>query len=321
MLAHLRANLILLGLTLLIGAVLYPLVIWGVGQTVFHDKAEGSLLKDKKTGNVVGSLLVGQDFQDDKYFHPRPSATNGGSYNAAESGASNWAASNPRLRDRVARQLGPVVKDHDGIKIGPEVEKWALNLKNAKGEKVAPLAYWLENNPKLAEAWLSDNASVVDAWREAQGTKDPFFEVFAVKNPGAFPDVQDTKPEVLKKQPDAPKKEIVAVKEGDVIQGAFFDLWLRAHPERARKLTAVPADQVTASASGLDPHITLRNARTQVPDIVDVWAKEKKTSPEKVGQIVEKALEDLAFTPLLGSEKIVNVLELNYVLRRELEKP
>jgi K+-transporting ATPase ATPase C chain len=90
MLAHLRANLWLLVLTVLLGSVLYPLVLWAVGQTVLHDQAQGSLLTDAE-GKVIGSRLIAQPFTADEYFQPRPSAV---SYNGAASGALNWGANN-----------------------------------------------------------------------------------------------------------------------------------------------------------------------------------------------------------------------------------
>src|SRR5450631_3406451 len=104
---HLRANLWLLGLTLILCSVLYPAVLWLIGQTVFHSKANGSLV-DKNgqpaasAKDAVGSRLIAQAFTGDEYFQPRPSAV---SYNAAASGGSNLGANNPKLRGRVAQQL------------------------------------------------------------------------------------------------------------------------------------------------------------------------------------------------------------------------
>ena len=111
--AHLRANLWLLVLTVLLCSVLYPLVLWGIGQTVFHDKAQGSLLDAKgnpaaEEGKSVGSRLIAQPFTADEYFQPRPSAASP-AYNAAASSPSNLAGNNYLLRDRVAQQLGPIV--------------------------------------------------------------------------------------------------------------------------------------------------------------------------------------------------------------------
>jgi K+-transporting ATPase ATPase C chain len=99
---HLIANLWLLGLTLVICAVIYPLVLLGIGQLLLPERANGSLVTDNH-GATVGSRLIAQPFTSAKYFHPRPSAV---SYNAAAAGGSNWGASNPNLRKRVVDQLG-----------------------------------------------------------------------------------------------------------------------------------------------------------------------------------------------------------------------
>src|SRR6185295_9333369 len=96
---------------------LYPGVLLVLGQTIFHDKAQGSLVYDKD-GKPIGSRLIAQPFTGEEYFQPRPSAV---SYNAAASGASNWGANNYLLRDRVARQLGPLVKYRSGPKKGQPV--------------------------------------------------------------------------------------------------------------------------------------------------------------------------------------------------------
>src|SRR5262245_14738829 len=121
---HVRANLWLLVLSFLICSVLYPLALYGVGQAVFRDKAEGSLIRGAD-GKPVGSRLIAQPFTKDEYFWPRPSAA---SYNGAASAASNWGAANYQLRDRVARTLGPLVKYKSGPKkgqpVGPDVEAW-----------------------------------------------------------------------------------------------------------------------------------------------------------------------------------------------------
>src|SRR6478752_7829784 len=111
---HLRASLWLLLFTVVICCVIYPVVLLGIGQTVFRDQAQGSLILDK-SGAPIGSRLIAQPFTADEYFHPRPSAV---PYNGAASGASNWAADNPALRDRVARALGPIVRFSGGPKKG-----------------------------------------------------------------------------------------------------------------------------------------------------------------------------------------------------------
>jgi K+-transporting ATPase ATPase C chain len=102
MLAEIRpCVVVLLGLTLITG-VAYPLVITGVAQAAFPRQANGSLLE--KDGKVIGSSLIGQPFDDPKYFWSRPSAT-APAYNAASSGASNLGPTNGALRDAVKGRI------------------------------------------------------------------------------------------------------------------------------------------------------------------------------------------------------------------------
>ena len=88
--------------TVLCGIV-YPLVVTGVAQVAFHDKANGSLVK--VDGKVVGSSLIGQQFSDPSYFHPRPSAAGAG-YDGFASSFSNLGPTNPdflaTVEERVA---------------------------------------------------------------------------------------------------------------------------------------------------------------------------------------------------------------------------
>ncbi|MFO0877431.1 MAG: potassium-transporting ATPase subunit C [Gemmataceae bacterium] len=189
--AHVRANLVLLTLTLLIGAGLYPFAVLVVGQGLFPASASGSLVVGPD-GQTVGSRLIAQECKDDRWFHPRPSAAD---YNAASSSGSNLSAGNPKLRERA-----------EGI------------LKSRQG------------------------------------------------------------------------------------------------PE------SIPADAVTASGSGLDPHISLRNARGQLDRVVAAW-RSKVRKDEDVRATVEAILAGAAFWPLSGAgggEEMVNVLEVNLALSRQL---
>lgn len=69
-------------MTLLCG-VIYPLIVFGIGQTFFHKEANGSLIS--RDGVVIGSELIAQSFKDPKYFWPRPSASDHGTIPSAAS--------------------------------------------------------------------------------------------------------------------------------------------------------------------------------------------------------------------------------------------
>lgn len=170
----------------LITGVAYPMVMTAFGQTLFHDKAEGSLIE--RDGVVVGSRLIGQQFTQPDYFHPRPSAAGDG-YDAAGSSGSNTGPTN--------------------------------------------------------EEWLAEVETRVAAYRDENGLGD---------------DVD------------------------------------------------VPVDAVTASASGLDPHISVANAQLQANRVAEARGLDV--------DVVNELIDDHTDSRDLGvlGEPGVNVLELNLAL-------
>lgn len=114
MLKELRpAVVVLIGLTLITG-LFYPLAMTGLAQVLFPTQAQGSLIV--QDGKVVGSSLIGQPFNDAKYFHGRPSATTApdpqdssktadAPYNAANSGGSNLGPTSKALADRIKAEV------------------------------------------------------------------------------------------------------------------------------------------------------------------------------------------------------------------------
>jgi K+-transporting ATPase ATPase C chain len=92
---------------------LYPLVVFGVSQTLFEDKANGSLIVSKD-GTIRGSKLLGQNFSGEKYFHPRPSAAGNG-YDASNSGGSNLGPTSQKLNDAIKERIEAYRKEN-GLK-------------------------------------------------------------------------------------------------------------------------------------------------------------------------------------------------------------
>ena len=83
--------------------MIYPLVITVLAQVIFPSQANGSLIVSN--GKVVGSALIGQPFDDPKYFWGRLSATSPAPYNAAASSGSNLGPTNPALTDAVKARI------------------------------------------------------------------------------------------------------------------------------------------------------------------------------------------------------------------------
>ena len=83
--------------------VAYPLLVTGVAQLAFPGPANGSLIV--AGGKTMGSSLIGQPFDDPKYFWSRPSATSPQPYNAMSSSGSNQGATNPALADSVTARI------------------------------------------------------------------------------------------------------------------------------------------------------------------------------------------------------------------------
>jgi len=101
--AELRAALLVTIALAVVCCGLYPLVVFGLGRVLFHDRANGSLIVDAN-GTIRGSRLLGQPFTADKYFHPRPSAAGSG-YDAANSSGSNLGPTSQKLRDQIAQNV------------------------------------------------------------------------------------------------------------------------------------------------------------------------------------------------------------------------
>jgi len=316
--------------------IVYPLALWAIGQAFFPFQANGSIIHDAN-GNAIGSTLIAQPFTKDEYFWPRPSAA---SYDATASAPSNLAASNYALRDRVARMLGPIVKYSDGARKGqlvaPDIEAWFQQDKF--GGQPHIVAQWADAHNSIAQGWVAadpthgpyvddwtkKHADIVTQWKKDNpGTPDPkaadlaiiFFETLSKENPGKFPSV------VQHQEGGKTVSVVEPVNQGSDIQSIFFDMWRQEHADAP--LQNVPADMVTASGSGLDPHISMDNAEYQLDRIAQKWADDKKLTPAQVHDQIEQILQANASAPMGGlfGEKFVNVLQVNLELTKRFGVP
>jgi K+-transporting ATPase ATPase C chain len=120
----------------------YHVALWGVGQALFPEQAEGSLVR-RADGTIVGSRLIAQKFVGSEYFQPRPSASD---YNAGSTGGSNYGPSNPDhlalVRERLeaitaqegvaARQVPSEMVTASGAGLDPHIPPAAAELQAAR---------------------------------------------------------------------------------------------------------------------------------------------------------------------------------------------
>jgi potassium-transporting ATPase KdpC subunit len=253
---HIWASVASTVLLVVICCGIYPLIVWGIAQTIFPGKANGSLVK--KDGNfttkdeeAVGSALLGQNFAAAGYFHPRPSSAGSG-YDASNSSGSNLGPLSAKLlKGTVKATTQPATKPSDPSVPGPD----AVDFDGISDRIVH---YCLDNNIAF------DSSTPFDTFKDKDGNVD---DVKLIK---AFND--DKNPLVI-----APK-------------------------------TPIPADAVTASASGLDPHISPRNAELQAERV----AKARNISSDQVKEVINQHTDG----PDLGilGDPGVNVLMVNIAL-------
>lgn len=109
----LRSSLVMLILLTIITGVAYPLLVTGLANILFPWQAAGSLLQ--KNDQVIGSALIGQNYQSERYFLGRPSVTAEHPYNALSSGGSNLAISNPLLSKAFAERSEQLKKQNPDV--------------------------------------------------------------------------------------------------------------------------------------------------------------------------------------------------------------
>lgn len=244
-------------LTVLVAVVIglvYPFVLWAIGQGAFKNQANGSLLHSK--GVVIGAANIGQSFTDasgnplPQYFQSRPSATSPNPYNAAASSASNLGPGDPRLVGFIP----------------------GFNTVGLDGNPSKTNPFATPSDPYcVPESTATGNPPVIGG----------FSGVKLLKSGGQYVCDPNTVPE-----------RAIAYRQ------------LNGLPPGA----TVPVDAVTASASGLDPGISIENADLQAPRVARV-----RDLPLSTVMSLVRANTHGSQWGFLG-DPYVNVLELNLAL-------
>jgi K+-transporting ATPase ATPase C chain len=158
MTAMLRPLLVLFGGLTLCTGLIYPLLITGIGKLAFSDEVSGGLVR--RDGQVVGSTLIGQSFQQPQYFWGRLSATAPMPNNASASGGSNFSATNPALLEAVKGRIDALKAVDPDNKSPPPVD---LVTASASGldPDISPAAALYQVN-RVARARQLDPVTVRD---------------------------------------------------------------------------------------------------------------------------------------------------------------
>jgi K+-transporting ATPase ATPase C chain len=259
---HLRVAIVA---TIVLAAIvcgIYPLIVWGLAQTLFPHQANGSLVRRDGTptnndAEAVGSALLGQPFSDAKYFHPRPSAAGSG-YDPTASGGSNLGPLSAKLFNGTTKPSTPPAEAGAAAPAAQPATQPAVVV-DYDGIKLRTLLYAQENNIDIVDA-----SQPLKSFQDDKGNYDQ-------------------------------GKLIMAFNDND-------------HPLTFRTAVPIPADAVTASASGLDPHISVVNAQIQARRVADA----RKLPLDRVQSLIAQNIEgpDLS---ILGESR-VNVLRLNITL-------
>jgi K+-transporting ATPase ATPase C chain len=273
-----------IGVTIVLGIIccgIYPFLIWGISQLVFPIQANGSLLKKDgsfttKADEAVGSALIGQNFSLPQYFHPRPSAAGNG-YDPTSSGGSNLGPLSDKLINGVTT---PATTQ-------PTTQPESLSY---DGIRLRTLHYAMDNSLsfKLYNQRSDGTDQKVEVpikqFEDAQGN------LIDIKLVDAFPHPPS----------DTPDRIVLTA-------GMFSDA--------QGNEVLIPGDAVTASGSGLDPHISPANAQLQINRV----ATARHISADQAKALVQQYTDG----PDLGilGDPGVNVLRLNLALDAKYSVP
>jgi potassium-transporting ATPase KdpC subunit len=301
-LGHLWAS---IAMTVTLGIICcgaYPLIVYLIAQTVFPNQANGSLVKKDgtyttKDEEAVGSALLGQNFSLPQYFTPRPSSAGSG-YDPTSSGSSNLGPLSDKLINGLTQAAATQPTTAPVASTTPAAATSVAATAPASTQPAETLAfdgirlrtihYALNNNISFKLYNLSPDGSKVEV--PISKFEDSSANPIDTALVDAFPHPEN----------DAPDRVVL-------VAGDFHK------PDGTPVM--IPADAVTGSGSGLDPHITPDNAELQAPRV----AAARNISVDKVTELIAEHTD----APSLGifGDPGVNVLMLNLALDNKYPVP
>jgi potassium-transporting ATPase KdpC subunit len=167
MLSQIRPAIVILILFTIITGVLYPLAVTGIAQALFRDKANGSLIE--KDGKVIGSKLIGQSFDDPKYFWGRLSGTGKILYDAGNSNGANFGPTNDALLVSVNGRI-KALKEADPTNTARIPVDLVTNCASGLDPHISPAAaeYQMERVANARKMAVAKVRSLVAAHTEAR---------------------------------------------------------------------------------------------------------------------------------------------------------
>lgn len=291
--------------------LIYPLITTGLAQLLFPHQANGNLIE--VNGKAVGSEWVGQLFTDPRFMRSRPSAVyynvysneekENGRYEGVRSGSANYGSSNPDLEARAAEDFVEFIKANmDADDIPPVL----LKVTDTFFDPYIVQDDALKQIPALVKSTGLSEGELVQIIDENSAGKingTPSSVIFETRyRNGTLSEDQIQK-----------VRDVLAASDGKImiVSKVNLDIFKRINKININ-IEDMPADLLTASGSGLDPHISPAAARVQIPALV----KNTGLPAETLLGIVERNTSGKVLG-IFGEDR-VNVLKVNIEIAKLL---
>ena len=168
LLNELKRALIIFGTLAVILGLIYPLTITGISQLAFPYQANGEIVKIN--GDIVGSELIGQNFDGPQYFQSRPSAID---YNASTSGGSNYGPTNKLLINRVNETINEI-KVNDSLSSNTTIPSDLVLASGSGLDRYISVESALIQVPRIAKLDILTNQQLIDLIQNTEETPFPW---------------------------------------------------------------------------------------------------------------------------------------------------